>query len=107
ADEIGIMHAGDIQQWDSAYELYHRPGSRLVADFIGEGAFLPGVVQDAHHIRCELGVLTSQRPLGFAAGQAVEVLVRPDDVLHDDAASSRAEVLHKAFRGAEFLYTLR
>jgi iron(III) transport system ATP-binding protein len=107
ADEIGIMHAGSIQQWDSAYELYHRPGSRLVADFIGQGVFLPGVVQDARHIGCELGVLTSALPLGFAQGEAVEVLVRPDDVLHDDASAARAEVLHKAFRGAEFLYTLR
>jgi iron(III) transport system ATP-binding protein len=107
ADEIGIMHAGSIQQWDSAYDLYHRPVSRLVADFIGQGVFLPGLVQDASHIRCELGVLASQRPLGFASGDAVEVLVRPDDVLHDDASSARAEVVHKAFRGAEFLYTLR
>ena len=107
ADEIGIMHAGGIQQWDSAYELYHRPGSRLVADFIGQGVLLPGVVQDDHHIRCELGILASSQPLGFAEGEAVEVLVRPDDVLHDDASAARAEVLHKAFRGAEFLYTLR
>jgi iron(III) transport system ATP-binding protein len=107
ADEIGIMHAGSIQQWDSAYELYHRPGSRLVANFIGQGVLLPGVVQDARHIGCELGVLTSPQPLGFAHGEAVEVLVRPDDVLHDDASAARAEVLHKAFRGAEFLYTLR
>src|SRR5690606_6188545 len=103
----GIMHAGGVQQWDSAYELYHRPGTRLVADFIGQGVFLPGVVQDAHHIRCELGVLASSRPLEFAAGEPVEVLVRPDDVLHDDAATARAEVTHKAFRGAEFLYTLQ
>ena len=107
ADEIGIMHAGGIQQWDSAYDLYHRPTSRLVADFIGQGVFLPGVVQDRSHIRCELGVLSASHPLDFAAGAAVEVLVRPDDVLHDDAAKARAEVLHKAFRGAEFLYTLR
>ncbi|MCC7080809.1 MAG: ABC transporter ATP-binding protein [Burkholderiales bacterium] len=107
ADEIGIMHAGSIQQWDSAYELYHRPGSRLVADFIGQGVLLPGVVRDAHHIACELGVLASPQAHGFANGEAVEVLIRPDDVLHDDASTARAEVLHKAFRGAQFLYTLR
>jgi iron(III) transport system ATP-binding protein len=107
ADEIGIMHAGRIQQWATAYDLYHRPATRLVADFIGQGVFLPGIVQDARHVRCELGILDSARPLPFSAGAAVEVLVRPDDVLHDDAAAARAEVLHKAFRGAEFLYTLR
>ncbi len=37
----------------------------------------------------------------------VDVLLRPDDILHDDASPLQAEVLHKAFRGAEFLYTLR
>ncbi|WP_413767977.1 TOBE domain-containing protein, partial [Vibrio vulnificus] len=37
----------------------------------------------------------------------VDVLLRPDDVVHDDAAPLRAEVMGKSFRGAEFLYTLR
>jgi iron(III) transport system ATP-binding protein len=34
-------------------------------------------------------------------------LLRPDDVIHDDASEIKAEVVAKAFRGAEFLYTLR
>ena len=37
----------------------------------------------------------------------VDVLLRPDDVTHDDASPVTAEVVAKAFRGAEFLYTLR
>ena len=37
----------------------------------------------------------------------VDVLLRPDDVVHDDASAVTAEVVAKAFRGAEFLYTLR
>ena len=41
ADEIGILHDGHIQQWDTAYNLYHRPANRFVADFIGQGVFLP------------------------------------------------------------------
>ena len=40
-------------------------------------------------------------------GAPVQVLLRPDDVIHDDASPLRAEVVHRAFRGAEFLYTLR
>ncbi len=35
------------------------------------------------------------------------MLLRPDDVVHDDASPLRAEVARKAFRGAQFLYTLR
>ena len=36
----------------------------------------------------------------------VRVLLRPDDVIHDDASPHTARVLRKAFRGAQILYTL-
>jgi iron(III) transport system ATP-binding protein len=107
ADQIGVMHQGVILQWDSAYNVYHRPASRFVADFIGQGVFLPGTVVDASKVRCELGMLDAGEDLAYSPGTAVDVLVRPDDVLHDDASPVSAEVLQKAFRGAEFLYTLR
>jgi iron(III) transport system ATP-binding protein len=104
ADEIGILHAGHIQQWDSAYNLYHRPANRFVADFIGQGVFLPAKAVSPDHLEIELGMLKSEKAPGTAA---VEVLLRPDDIVHDDAAPTQAEVVHKAFRGAEILYTLR
>jgi iron(III) transport system ATP-binding protein len=46
ADEIGVMADGKIQQWDTPYNLYHRPANRFVADFVGQGVFLPGTVID-------------------------------------------------------------
>jgi iron(III) transport system ATP-binding protein len=104
ADEIGVMSEGRIQQWDSAYQLYHRPANRFVADFVGEGAFLPAQIESELELRLELGVVRSATPL---RGSAVDVLLRPDDVVHDDASPITAEVAAKAFRGAEFLYTLR
>jgi iron(III) transport system ATP-binding protein len=114
ADEIGVMQDGHVQQWDTAYRLYHQPANRFVADFVGQGAFLPGEVQDSHHVRVELGVVTSDDPVRCTEhgdfcphGCQVDVLLRPDDVIHDDAAPVTARVLHKAFRGAEFLYTLQ
>ena len=103
ADEIGILHDGRLQQWDSPYNLYHRPSNRFVADFVGQGVFLPARALSAGRLEIELGILQ-----GEAQGNGdLEVLLRPDDVVHDDAAPTRAEVLHKAFRGAEILYTLR
>jgi len=114
ADEIGIMSGGHIQQWASAYNLYHQPANRFVADFVGQGAFLPGTVQQGRHIRIELGLLDSPEPIRCTehgdlcdVGCGVDVLLRPDDVVHDDASPVTAEVLAKAFRGAEFLYTLK
>src|SRR5688572_18395070 len=102
ADEIGVLHAGRIQQWDSAYNLYHRPANRFVADFVGQGVFLPAKARGGQ-LEIELGLLQGDA----GGGENLEVLLRPDDVVHDDAAATQAEVVHKAFRGAEILYTLR
>ncbi len=105
ADEIGVLHEGRIQQWAGAYDLYHRPANRFVADFVGQGVFLPARALNSRELEIELGVLARNAPAH--EGNMLEVLLRPDDVIHDDAAPTRAEVLHKAFRGAEILYTLR
>src|SRR3990172_8834035 len=107
ADEIGIMAGGAIEQWDTPYKLYHEPGSRFVADFIGQGVFLPGTVLNGNRIRVEPGILQGHAAHEWPQGSVVDVLLRPDDILHDDASALQAQVLHKAFRGAQFLYTLQ
>jgi iron(III) transport system ATP-binding protein len=106
ADEIGIMHEGRIEQWDAPYDLYHQPSTRFIADFVGQGVFLPGIVAGPARVITELGELDTVAPLLAADGLAVDLLVRPDDIVHDDAAPRQAEVVAKAFRGADFLYTL-
>ena len=100
------MHKGEIQQWAPGYQLYHEPANRFVADFIGEGILMPGIVASADSIRVSFGTVPAHVPPGCSEGDAVEVLIRPDDILHDDASTLQARVLAKAFRGAEFLYTL-
>ncbi len=116
ADAIGVMHKGLIQQWDTPYNLYHRPINRFVANFIGQGALLPGEVLNSRQVEIELGVLEGHIPTDCdedggcskcEKGCRVEVLIRPDDIIHDDASLLMAEVERKAFRGAEFLYTLK
>jgi len=114
ADEIGIMNEGRIAQWDSPYRLYHEPVNRFVADFVGQGVFLPAKVLNAHRVEIELGVLDGAVPHACrqgcdacGRGCLADVLLRPDDVVHDDASSMKAEVVKKAFRGADILYTLR
>ena len=107
ADEIGVMHQGEIQQWDTAFNLYHRPVNRFVANFVGQGVFLPGRVINAQQIEIELGILTGEISQLCDSGCKVDVLVRPDDIVYDDASPLQATVIHKAFRGAEILYTLR
>ncbi len=113
ADVIGVMHEGIIQQWDTAFNLYHRPVNRFVADFIGQGVFLPGKVINSQQVEIELGVLNGNIPRQCHKGCdqcdqgcMVDVLLRPDDIVHDDTSPLFATILHKAFRGAEILYTL-
>jgi iron(III) transport system ATP-binding protein len=101
------MRNGRIEQWGTPYDLYHRPATRFVADFVGQGAFLPGTVLADNRIQLELGIFQGGMPGNLPPGSVVDVLLRPDDILHDDASPLQAQVLHKAFRGAEFLYTLR
>jgi iron(III) transport system ATP-binding protein len=114
ADRVGVMHLGNLEQWDRPYELYHRPATRYVADFIGQGVFLPAEVLSPRNVAIELGELKGDIPLPCQQGCAtcgkgcyVEVLLRPDDVVHDDASPLKAEVLRKVFRGGDFIYTLR
>ena len=109
ADKIGVMYQGRIEQWDTAYNLYHRPASRFVADFVGQGVLMRGAVLEDGCIDTELGAMRpTNLPIGsVASSRYADVLVRPDDILHDDLSPSQAEVVHKAFRGAEILYTLK
>ncbi|MBM0107967.1 ABC transporter ATP-binding protein [Steroidobacter sp. S1-65] len=107
ADVVGVMKDGRLEQWDTPYQLYHRPATRFVADFIGQGVFIPGEIVAAGSVRTELGVVRANGNGQWQTGRHVDLLLRPDDVIHDDASDLRAEVCQRAFRGAEFLYTLK
>jgi len=107
ADMIGVMHAGRIEQWADPYDLYHRPATRQVADFVGQGVFLPGQVLGAATVQIELGILNCRLHHSLAGDEMADILLRPDDIVHDDAAPTHAEIVAKTFRGADFLYTLK
>ena len=119
-DLIGVMHEGTLHQWADAYTLYHRPATRFVADFIGHGVFSKATVElhDEHgviggglhkHVVTPLGELHDISPDVLEALPVGEcdVLLRADDIVHDDNAPTKAQIVRKAFRGSEFLYTLK
>ncbi|MBK1705303.1 ABC transporter ATP-binding protein [Halochromatium glycolicum] len=107
ADRIGVMNAGSVHQWDTGFGLYHQPADRFVADFIGQGALLPAHVLNATQVRTELGRISGAQPHGLEPGSAAEVLIRPDDLVYDESSPRQASIVERAFRGAEFLYTLQ
>jgi len=107
ADKVGVMAEGKVLQWDVPYELYHKPVTRYVADFIGRGVFIKGMVQPGNKVQIEIGELQLDRDHNTDIGKEIDVLVRADDIQHDDHSPMKAEVIRKTFRGAEFLYTLK
>lgn len=106
ADQVGVMHAGRLEQWDTGYNLYHCPATRFVADFIGQGVFIDGRVLEDGRVETELALLEGVLPSGVRAGDRVNVLVRPDDIIHDDCSARTAIIKGRVFRGASYLYTL-
>ena len=106
ADVIGVMIGGKLRQWDTAFNLYHMPKTSDVADFVGEGVFIPGEVINNEEVKTDIGNIKGFIPHNLEKGAKVRVLIRPDDILHDDDSEITAYVRNKVFRGAEFLYTL-
>ncbi|MDH3673278.1 MAG: ABC transporter ATP-binding protein [Gammaproteobacteria bacterium] len=107
ADEVGVMNEGHIAQWDTAYNIYHRPKTRFVADFIGLGSMIAAKVIDDTTLDTEFGIMTGKLSNSVVPGQMVDLLIRPDDIPHDDSSAITALVEEKRFRGADFLYKLR
>ena len=106
-DHICVMHQGRVQQNDSAYNLYHRPLNRFVAEFIGEGALLPGVVADEDTITTDLGEIKMNLPKSFKHQDNVDVLIRPENVILGDDKENRAVITERYFRGSGYLYSLK
>jgi iron(III) transport system ATP-binding protein len=105
-DLVGVMDQGRLLQWDTPFNLYHDPAERFVADFIGQGRFIEATLQTPDTLRTEFGVIQADRAFLWPPGTRVDLLLRPDDIVHDDTASLRGRVTNKAFKGAETLYTL-
>jgi iron(III) transport system ATP-binding protein len=112
ADKVGVMNGGCIEQWDSAYDIYHCPNSLFVAGFVGQGSLIEGELQDCGTVKTALGVFRQDESsccsaeVGCQVGKKVKVLLRPDDIIHDDDSPLQGRVLKKAFRGADFMYSL-
>ena len=104
ADSIAVLQHGVVQQWGSAFNIYHEPKTRFVADFIGLGEFLDAKVVDDYTVTCALGELKGEEAHGFSGGDTVEILIRPDDIQHADHAELSGEIVSKWFRGSHYLY---
>jgi iron(III) transport system ATP-binding protein len=103
ADRIVVMNHGVIEQVGTPTEVYRKPRSAFVADFVGRTNFLPGVVVSPTHVRfagidlaCELDV----RP---GPGHDVTLAVRPEDVVVRNVTPETPNAFRTRINEVEFL----
>ncbi|WP_432019721.1 ABC transporter ATP-binding protein [Streptomyces sp. 1222.5] len=103
ADRVAVMRAGRLEQCAGPAELYGRPATAFVAEFVGTMSRLPGELRDG-----TVEVLGQRLPAeGEVPDGAVDVLVRPEAVrLHIDERGG-ARVVATAFLGAVVRVTVR
>ncbi|MBF0294502.1 MAG: ABC transporter ATP-binding protein [Magnetococcales bacterium] len=107
-DQVGVLHEGNLRQWDTPFALYHRPVDPFVAGFIGQGTFVAGTCLTPNVMQTPVGLLQgTPQPYRPNPGDPVRVLVRPDDVVPDPDSPIHARVIRRAFKGATTLYTLQ
>ena len=104
ADRVGVLNQGRLEQFDKPDAIYHTPATRFVARFVGSADFIPGVVQ-GEGIATELGTFQNQQRLPL--GQAVEVMIRPDDIDLMPDPVGEVSVVSRHFRGSDNLYCVR
>jgi len=104
ADRVGVLNQGRLEQIGQPDVIYHTPATRFVARFVGSADFIPGLVQ-GEGIVTELGTFPNQQ--GLCLGQAVEVMIRPDDVELVADLAGEATVVTRHFRGSDNLYCVR
>ncbi len=104
SDVIVVMNQGRVEQIGTPVELYRRPASRFVADFIGEANLLPGLYADG---RVTLGPLTfAFRQEGVAAGR-VTVMARPEAItVHRDGDGLPGKIRTAFFMGMTTEYLI-
>jgi len=110
ADKVGVMHDGHLHQWTDAPTLYQRPATRFVAEFIGQATFIAAIIHaigNTRVIETALGRWPLPETACVNGDGPCELLLRAEDIMHDDASPIRAEVIHRVFQGTDFLYTLR
>jgi spermidine/putrescine transport system ATP-binding protein len=86
SDRIAVMSHGHVLQIGPAVEIYERPTTRFVADFIGESNFMEGTLKSVNGNRAVVTISAWKQDLqavlvaDAAAGDAVVLSVRPEKI---------------------------
>jgi putative spermidine/putrescine transport system ATP-binding protein len=106
SDLVAVMNAGQIEQFATPQELYRRPKTCFVADFIGGANVLKGK-SDGRLFEIEPGF---SLPLPATEAQAVAAAIRPEDIRMSDVVSQGAlpmTITRARFMGGHVEYTVQ
>ena len=79
SDTVVVMDGGKIQQIGSPKDIYNEPQNAFVADFIGESNIIDGIMLEDYKAEFS-GQVFECLDYGFSENEAVDVVVRPEDV---------------------------
>ncbi len=102
ADRIVVMDHGVIEQIGTPEEIYSKPATSFVADFIGTMNFTPGSVEAEGSVRVGDTILSCQTE-GIEPGLPVTVAVRPEDINAQDIADGDDNIVEVEIKHLEFL----
>jgi len=88
SDRIVVMSKGHIEQIGTPDDVYRKPASPFVADFVGRMNFIQGQLRDASSADCLGAHLTFATELTYAPGTPVTICLRPEDVTVRDTNGS-------------------
>jgi ABC-type Fe3+/spermidine/putrescine transport system ATPase subunit len=114
SDRIAVMDQGSVVQEGTAEDLYHRPASRFVAQFVGRMNLVAGRVMEIAGETAKiaaLGTLIGARlpREGLKPGDPVQLIVRPEavEIVRGDASPLRATIVSRTFLGEKIEYQVR
>lgn len=105
ADFIGVMKNGSLLQWDTADNLYYRPGCYDVARFVGEGSVVHGCLSADGTIDSDIGRFANGHAENFKQMDQIKLFIRPEDVSLDETSGVKARLIKSHFRGPGRFHT--
>ena len=83
SDRIVVMYGGKAEQVGTPFEIYNRPATKFVANFVGTLNVLEGIVTDASAGKVKVGageVLLKGKLNGSKAGDTLSLALRPEAI---------------------------
>jgi iron(III) transport system ATP-binding protein len=103
SDRIVVMNRGRIEQVGTPDEIYARPATAFVADFVGKMNFLKGRLTAPDRAEVAGATLVLAEGVGVGAGAAVTVCLRPEDIVVRSVETERPNRLAMQVGVMEFI----